>query len=262
MIQNKFIQDLQNIGLTFNQARGYFHLLQHSNLNAAELSARSGIPRTRVYDVIRELQVLGLAEEIRGEVTRFKAIPPRQGLGRIEEGWRTKFGLLDRLTESLDRLYASAGKRLDPTSYMEVLEDREKQVRRMNELDGMLKFELIAICKPPFDRSFEKFTEKETASIIRKGINYRFLIEMKDRKQTTLLRNLRRLEELGARIRFDAYLPVKMSVFDSRLVSFYRDEAGVAEKNSPLIIMSDLTLVKVFKTVFNLLFEKAGSLSA
>lgn len=261
MTQNKFIQDLQDIGLTFNQARGYFYLLQHSSLNAADLAARSGIPRARVYDVIRELQRLGLAEEIHGPVTRFKAIQPRQGLGRIEEDWRTKFGLLDRLTESLDRLYASAGKRLDPTAYLEVLETREKQVHRINELDGMLKFELIAMCKPPYDRSFEKFTEKETASFLRKGISYRFLIEMKDRKQMALLRNLRRLEELGARIRFDPYLPVKMNVFDSRLVSFYREEAGIAEQNNQLIIMSDLTLVKVFKTVFNLLFEKAGSLS-
>ncbi|HEX2021172.1 MAG TPA: helix-turn-helix domain-containing protein [Candidatus Thermoplasmatota archaeon] len=62
-------------GLTEYQARVYLALLDFPALNAGALAKASQIPRNRLYEVLEELQALGLVEIILDETRKYRALP-------------------------------------------------------------------------------------------------------------------------------------------------------------------------------------------
>jgi len=66
--------NLPNIGLSDYAIHTYLSLLQHHPINGSQLSRRSGIPRARIYDVLRTLKTRGfVAEASKG---LFVPLPP------------------------------------------------------------------------------------------------------------------------------------------------------------------------------------------
>lgn len=62
-------------GLSEYQARVYLALLEFPALNAGALAKASQIPRNRLYEVLEELQALGLVEIILDETRKYRALP-------------------------------------------------------------------------------------------------------------------------------------------------------------------------------------------
>jgi len=66
--------NLPNIGLSDYAIHTYLSLLQHHPINGSQLSKHSGIPRARIYDVLRNLKLRGIvAEASKG---MFVPLPP------------------------------------------------------------------------------------------------------------------------------------------------------------------------------------------
>jgi sugar-specific transcriptional regulator TrmB len=55
--------NLANIGLSDYAIHTYLSLLQHHPINGSQLSKRSGIPRARIYDILRTLKARGFVSE-------------------------------------------------------------------------------------------------------------------------------------------------------------------------------------------------------
>jgi sugar-specific transcriptional regulator TrmB len=55
--------NLSTIGLSDYAIRTYLSLLQHHPINGSRLSKRSGIPRARIYDILRRLKQRGFVAE-------------------------------------------------------------------------------------------------------------------------------------------------------------------------------------------------------
>ncbi len=55
--------NLNNIGLSDYAIHTYLSLLQHHPINGSQLSKRSGIPRARIYDILRNLKLRGIVAE-------------------------------------------------------------------------------------------------------------------------------------------------------------------------------------------------------
>lgn len=62
-------------GLSEYQARVYLALLEFPALNAGALAKAAQIPRNRLYEVLEELQALGLVEIILDETRKYRAQP-------------------------------------------------------------------------------------------------------------------------------------------------------------------------------------------
>jgi hypothetical protein len=96
----KFIE----LGLTRNEALAYVTLLedhQTDGLTGYEVAARSGIPRSAVYTVLRKLQDAGATFCIGTEPARYAAIDPSTFIDNMRRGMVTR---LDSLQDSLAKL--------------------------------------------------------------------------------------------------------------------------------------------------------------
>jgi sugar-specific transcriptional regulator TrmB len=79
------VETLNQLGLTFNQARAYLALLELGSASAREVAKRSKITRQDIYRVIPALQEIGIIEKKVAIPTLYAALPMRQGLSILLE---------------------------------------------------------------------------------------------------------------------------------------------------------------------------------
>ncbi len=98
------IAKFMELGLTRNEALAYVTLLEDhetDGLTGYEVAARSGIPRSAVYTVLRKLQEAGATFCIGTDPARYAATDPGTFIANMRRNLVTR---LDSLEDSLDKL--------------------------------------------------------------------------------------------------------------------------------------------------------------
>ena len=93
---------LSEVGLTRNEALAYLALLEDSDeqgLTGYEVAARSGIPRSAVYTVMRKLESSRAAFSTGEKPARYRATEPRSLLADMRRSFQ---GRIENLEERLD----------------------------------------------------------------------------------------------------------------------------------------------------------------
>ncbi len=76
---------LKKIGLNGYEIRCYLTLLQHRSLKGSELSAKSGVPQGKIYNVLGSLMKKGLVSQCNTKPKEFKTIDPQITIAAILE---------------------------------------------------------------------------------------------------------------------------------------------------------------------------------
>ncbi|RLF99313.1 MAG: TrmB family transcriptional regulator [Thaumarchaeota archaeon] len=79
-IEEKLRKALHNLGLTDYEMRAYISLLKAGKLTASELSEIAGVPYSKIYDVLENLEKKGWIRSEGGRPARFHARPPKIAL--------------------------------------------------------------------------------------------------------------------------------------------------------------------------------------
>jgi len=96
----KIINNLQKLGFTENEAKIYATLVCMKTATAREIYETSGVPRPKVYKVLRGMEEKGYVQITDGEPIHFSCIRPEELISRI----RTDFLL--SLNETFCGLHA------------------------------------------------------------------------------------------------------------------------------------------------------------
>jgi len=94
------------MGFTEYEAKVYLALLHENPATGYQLSKKSGVPRSMVYEALGRLSVRGaVMENIEGRATLYRPLPPNVLLDRYEEEQRQLTG---DLREGLSELYTAS----------------------------------------------------------------------------------------------------------------------------------------------------------
>jgi sugar-specific transcriptional regulator TrmB len=97
------LNDLTALGFTEYEAKVYLALLAESPATGYQISKKSGVPRSMVYEALGRLHGRGaVLETVEGRSTLYRPLPPDLLLDRQEEERRQ---LLNHLREGLRRVY-------------------------------------------------------------------------------------------------------------------------------------------------------------
>lgn len=97
--------ELTAIGFTEYEAKVYLALLRENPATGYQISKKSGVPRSMVYEALSRLHARGAAlETIEDRATLYRPLPPDQLLDRYEAEHRR---LLDRLRRGLNELFTA-----------------------------------------------------------------------------------------------------------------------------------------------------------
>lgn len=92
-MDERIVDGLRKLGLTEYEAKTYATLVGLGEATAREAHELSGVPRTRIYDILRELENKGFVEFVQGSPTYYRAVEPDRVMERLR----------NELVESIDR---------------------------------------------------------------------------------------------------------------------------------------------------------------
>jgi sugar-specific transcriptional regulator TrmB len=81
------VEKLQKVGLTRYEAKAYLSLLSDHLNSATKLSEKSGVPRTKIYQVLESLERKGWIRIYSGIPLLFKAVDPRVIFEKIKKDY-------------------------------------------------------------------------------------------------------------------------------------------------------------------------------
>ncbi|WP_297463719.1 TrmB family transcriptional regulator [Thermococcus sp.] len=85
MHEDEIIEKLQRLGLTKYESLAYITLLKLGPSKATDITKESGIPHTRVYDVLSSLHRKGFVDVMQGSPRLYKPVNPEVVLEKIKE---------------------------------------------------------------------------------------------------------------------------------------------------------------------------------
>lgn len=232
--------ELAELGVTRDESRAYLALLEHGRLTAREVCQATGITRGRIYDVLGGLVNKGAALEAIGRPRSFEPAPPeallenlishrKEELARIEQGAQ---GLIDELRLQVDIAKGS------PT-IAEAVHHRPTLVKRLDELVGEARKEILAFARPPFFAGVSTSDYASQFDALRRGVNVRGIYESVLIERDDVVALIEALGAAGERSRHLSSLPTKLFLVDRRVAVLPLSEPRTPEDVTTLIIRHD-----------------------
>lgn len=110
------VNELRELGLTAYEAQAYLALIQNPSATATKLCNDTGIPDSKIYFALEELQRKGLVVVTGGVPKRYKALAPKQAMNKLKlvitRNYESQVGRLNQLSLVLEPLH-SKGERED-----------------------------------------------------------------------------------------------------------------------------------------------------
>lgn len=98
------IDALETFGLSTYAAETYLALAEHGSLTARQVSERTHVPRTRVYDAVEELEDLEIVESETGSPQEFTALNLRRTSRRLGKEYDRRSAMLTLALLDIDEL--------------------------------------------------------------------------------------------------------------------------------------------------------------
>jgi len=97
-MNEKLLPALKSFGFTSNEAKTYLSLLKHNPATGYEVSGKSGIPRSAIYEILKRLESTGMVSCVDTNPTRYIPLPPDHLFDVLENKFTAN---LDTLKDSL-----------------------------------------------------------------------------------------------------------------------------------------------------------------
>ena len=129
----KLISQLQNLNFTQYESRAYLSLLQQGNISGYELAKNSGIPASKIYQVLNKLMEKEVIIALDSEPVKYTPLPPNEVLSRLKGDY---LNTVNNLDSKLDEIYT---KQHLSNNYIWNISGRETILRRVCEFIGEAK---------------------------------------------------------------------------------------------------------------------------
>jgi sugar-specific transcriptional regulator TrmB len=121
------LQNLQQLNFTQYESKAYLGLLKQGDITGYELAKISGVPASKIYQVLNKLIAKEVVIVVDSDPARYTPIPPHEVLNRLRNDYNKN---LDSLSQSLEKVY----KQKEFTdNYIWNITGREGILNRVNE---------------------------------------------------------------------------------------------------------------------------------
>ena len=125
---NEITEKLKEFGLSEKEAKAYLASLELGDATASDISIKSNLPRTLVYDILERLIERGLISySVKSNKKHFLAVHPKEFLGIIRE----KETAISSIMNELETIYKKEGAKRPK---VEIYEGKEGMKTVMNDI--------------------------------------------------------------------------------------------------------------------------------
>lgn len=198
MINESILTDMKKLGFTAYEVKAYMSLLEEYPVNGYQLSKSSGIPRSRIYEVLHSLKEKQVAfEQQDGDSLVYYPLEPKLLIRKLREE-------LTAVIQRVDQLTSSQFNRTKEDQRMIVIKDREKILKFLKLLIEEAKNRIaLSIWEDEIEALMEPLQKAEARGIKIHGIYFgktlpfstmtahrridRYLVEKKERHLSVVL---------------------------------------------------------------------------
>lgn len=138
MTRQDVVDRLMALGLTTYEAKVFSALTRLGEAGVADIHAVAEVPRSAVYGTLEKLERMGIIESSTGRPKKFRALPPRVAVSKIES---ELLGALRDARDGLEEL-ASAPHKGASDARIWVIRGQERIRQRLEGVVGSAKSEL------------------------------------------------------------------------------------------------------------------------
>jgi len=249
------VERLMRLGLTQYEARAYVALVRRDASTPAEVARMSGVPKPRIYDVLRSLVDKGLAANRPGRTAKFVAAAPERAATTLVQMHRDRVAALEgdarQLVDELRAAYQDGRQHTDPLDYIEVIRSPEAIGTRFNELQRSVEREMLVFSKSPAAIGIE---ENVVGLELARRRVLRSMYEFSVLEDETQLRGVRAFLDAGEQARFAAELPLKLGIIDERTVLFAMPDPVAGNAEITTLVIENPHLANTLKIAFESLW--------
>lgn len=251
MKADRFVEALTELGLTSYEARAYVALTRRGSFSAAEVARVAGLPRQRIYDVLKDLVERGLAIARPGSVVKYSAAEPRLAVGRLLEEHRERLSELESqsaaMAEDLAAAFHAGQLEVDPLDYIEVLRDPGAINARFGELQASVKNEILVFTKPPYATPPQQNVE---GLEVARSHGARSVYELSLFEDRAATEGVRTFIEAGEQARFVPELPLKLVIIDESIVMFGMQDPVAGPSDLTIMVVEHRSLAALLRIAF------------
>jgi hypothetical protein len=243
-------------GLGQAEARCYVGMLAPRAFRVSEIAARAGLPRSRVYELIRALVRSGLCTEVvSSPAARFRAVPPNEAIGRLEalagEEARRRNAALSGAVRALERRAARRASDHDP---VEPLRRQDQVLDRCEQAVHAAEHDVLAVSSRPW----QPLDGAGAHARLRAGVGIRAVHERAACAGGPERGRLARHAGKGVQVRTVDHLPSHFTVFDRRTVLL--DLAAPGRHDPGSLLIRHAGLAELLREAFERLWERGEPL--
>ena len=265
MEDKNILQQLEGLGFSERQAKVYLALLRKHNATSADLQKLSGIPQTKVYEIVRHLVSQGYCRERKvGRKRSFEAIDPETALNNPIQCLQDKIDHSLDLKQELSNIFKTSGQAIEPVEYMEVLYGKETIHNHFIQLVRQTNREILGFGRPPYSCDNDGKVQEQMSEFRnlerRGGMNkWIYQTELPDVPEW-LASVFHFMGKQGIRYKVIDALPLKMMVFDRRAVLFAEEDSSTRTGELTMAIIKQAAVAHAFIALFNFFWQQAVEL--
>jgi len=281
------LSTLKNLGLTSYEAKIYLTLLERNTLTVPEISRLAQVPRPSAYEALDKLMSKGMCISKPGHTKKYSASDPtvlqerffveagksmEAELQQLENSFKEKQKEIleknsslkqniGKVIEELRPQYENSREATGPLDYIGIIKDPYQIHKRFMQLADQAKEEMLGFTKPPYTVSKEKLTEQteQQAQLLRRGLKIRVIYEIPQDKEEFewWFNDIDANVKYGEEARVMKELPMKMSIFDSRIVIFALEDPVSKQPSLTAQVIEHRALAKGLKALFQTFWDRA-----
>ncbi len=231
----ELVELLSKMGFSSNIIKAYIELIRSKEpITAYELSKKSSIPLSKIYEVVGHLVSKGLVYEVPGKPKRYKVFEPKVALSNIlfEEKSR-----IESLFSFLDDIKLPA----TTSSKMFIYKGDARYTVFYNDLSNSKKYSYSFIQSlPPIEHPLSKLIEKK----LKEGVDIKGIIVPNDKNK--MIRDIWNEKFPGVYKTSDRIIESRMGVIDDKIVRFTLASDG----ELVMVRIEDEAIARLFKDGF------------
>ncbi len=252
LLDEKTLVTLQKLGLTYYGARIYETLVLLGPSDATRLSAESGVPRTKVYDILRRLETEGWITSERTRPITYTARYPRDVL---QERKAAFIAAVDETSNELSMLYDNQMDKENPRVWL--LRGSGNVTAKLLDMIGRSKKSILLMGALYFADEIGHL-KKQLAYAKKRGVTVRLITQKSIRWKDGDLDILGQLSQVVSEVKVYGPPYSKSVIVDDRevLMVFSRVDGDMPDEESIIAIWIPNTIVasywaSVFNAVWN-----------
>lgn len=245
---------LEHLGLTAYEIRVYDAVLRHPNSRVPEIARASRVPQPKVYSTIKRLIERGLCQSHLGSINTYSVIDPDDAFQTLidaaAERQQAAHSAVERLQSEFERSGDGKSRR---EGRVKLFQGKPAAGRAFRELMGSVEREVAIVVRFPLVVAdyMDQVTRVRDA-----GGEIRMLCEVGDAPADDAREFCRMAREAGAKIRKLDHVPMRMGVFDQKILVLPMDDPAV-EQGDPFMMLEvrNPELSRSFLEIYDLLWK-------